>query len=559
MTKVDPLSNAQNEPRLDAGNKHHDHYANALPKWRNEIRKKLIPIVRWETPYLALMQDALRTPALDSYFAFTANLGTHTFYMVFLPILFWCGYTNFGRAMVHMLAAGIFVSGFLKDMLCLPRPLSPPLARITMSGSAALEYGFPSSHSTNAVSVALYAIYMIRSAPEQYHPQVFVAVQALFWWYAISIIFGRLYCGMHGFLDVVIGSILGAIIGVGQLAYGDFLDTWIPDGPIGNLIISILVVLVLVRIHPEPADDCPCFDDSVSFAGVVLGIQVGAWQYARCAFSTNDPISSTVPFSIESIGWVRAVLRVILGVVMIFIWRASTKPALFKILPPLFRVLERVRWNLPRAFFLNASKYTSIPTLRGDDNVIPTASELPHMLKNLAHPRRRSVSVGPQSAADAYETLAYRNRRRRESINSLDGKMPEDSAWVPQTKEDGTQASPQQSQEKVPLGANMLPTPMASRVHSYEQMMGTGNAAVTTATPPERNQNFMGEDAVQSPTEEENEKREIFMKITKPRVRYDVEVVTKLIVYAGIGWLAVSGNPMLFQIVGLGMGVALVQ
>jgi hypothetical protein len=56
--------------------------------------------VRWETPYLAYMQDKLRTPTLDSYFAFTANLGTHTFYMVFLPILFWCGYTDVARAYV---------------------------------------------------------------------------------------------------------------------------------------------------------------------------------------------------------------------------------------------------------------------------------------------------------------------------------------------------------------------------------------------------------------------------------------------------------------------------
>jgi hypothetical protein len=51
-----------------------------------------------ETPYLALLQETLRTPTLDSYFAFTANLGTHTFFMVMLPILFWCGYTNVGRA-----------------------------------------------------------------------------------------------------------------------------------------------------------------------------------------------------------------------------------------------------------------------------------------------------------------------------------------------------------------------------------------------------------------------------------------------------------------------------
>ena len=66
------------------------------------MRQRLIPIVRLETPYLALLQDTLRSPALDSYFAFTANLGTHTFFMIMLPILFWCGYTNIGRAYVKL-------------------------------------------------------------------------------------------------------------------------------------------------------------------------------------------------------------------------------------------------------------------------------------------------------------------------------------------------------------------------------------------------------------------------------------------------------------------------
>lgn len=43
------------------------------------------------------MQTKMRTPALDRYFAITANLGTHTFFMVGLPILFWCGWPGFGK------------------------------------------------------------------------------------------------------------------------------------------------------------------------------------------------------------------------------------------------------------------------------------------------------------------------------------------------------------------------------------------------------------------------------------------------------------------------------
>ncbi|KAF2994536.1 hypothetical protein E8E13_003565 [Curvularia kusanoi] len=541
----------EKERRLDAGNRHLDHYARRLPRWRNALRNRLIPIVRWETPWLAWMQDSMRSPALDTYFAYTANLGTHTFFMVFLPIQFWCGYTSLGRATVFMLAAGIYWSGFLKDMLCLPRPLSPPLARISMSGSAALEYGFPSSHSTNAVSVTFYAIYMLRQS-EEYSSAVNLGLQALFYLYAVSIIVGRLYCGMHGFLDVLVGSILGALITVFQLTFSDWIDSWIFSGSYKDLILATLVIFVLVRIHPEPADDCPCFDDSVAFSGVVVGINIGAWHFAQSGFAINDAYPSTVPFQLAEIGLPKAVIRTLLGVVVIFIWRATAKPALFKILPPIFRLLERARMNLPRAFFLNASSYTSIPNMRDDDNVIPPASQLPQMLKNLAHPRKRSVSVGPQSASDAYETLAYRNRRRRESVNSSDGTVLEDIEWSSTSQP----VTPAVEKGQPLLGVGILPTPMTSRVHSYEKMMGTGNIRGldgTADTPPDSDTDGTGDASMK--TEEENEKREIFMKLTKPRVRYDVEVVTKLIVYSGIGWFAVGLDPIIFELVGLGMGI----
>lgn len=70
---------------------------NLLPKWRFHFREVLIPITRWETPRLAALQERVRSPALDSYFASTANLGTHTFFMIILPILFWCGHVEFAR------------------------------------------------------------------------------------------------------------------------------------------------------------------------------------------------------------------------------------------------------------------------------------------------------------------------------------------------------------------------------------------------------------------------------------------------------------------------------
>jgi hypothetical protein len=63
-------------------------------------------------------------------------------------------------------------------------------------------------------------------------------------------------------------------------------------------------------------------------------------------------------------------------------------------------------------------------------------------------------------------------------------------------------------------------------------MMGTGKVSPGVITPP-KDADYASQ-RVQSPTEEEVEKRELFKSITKPRVRYDVEVVTKLIVYSGM-------------------------
>ncbi|KAG0646055.1 Dihydrosphingosine 1-phosphate phosphatase [Hyphodiscus hymeniophilus] len=558
----------------DAGLRSLDHYKRKLPPWRYNLRQKLLPLIRWETPYLAWMQDKMRSPALDTYFAVTANLGTHTFFMVVLPILFWCGHTSLGRGqpdadrhrMVHTLACGVFFTGFIKDMVSLPRPLSPPLHRITMSGSAALEYGFPSTHSANAVSVAVYALFAIRSPDCQLQDSTKLILEISSYAYAFSIIIGRLYCGMHGFVDVIIGSIMGAFISVIECVYGPRIDHFLHNSswlaPAG----LALVIIILVRIHPEPADDCPCFDDSVAFAGVGIGIELGGWHYATGDWAWDFPVPATVPFDLEHMGWGVVILRVFVGVLVIFAWREVMKPTLLKGLPHIFRAIEKSGFILPRKFFMPASEYKKIPSRLKVDNVMPSVSDLPSLLTSIRHPGRgRSVSVGPQSAADAYETLAYREKRRRDSLTSPSNELEAGSPIVrakksndniPSMDDDKDGAVSQVSGISAALGVGTLPTPAQSRVNSYEQMMGTGLVTFTPPTPPsilidgkpeEEGEFIIGQ-------HNELEEKEMFSRLEKPRVRYDVEVVTKLVVYSGIAWLAVEMNPIIFEVIGLGMG-----
>jgi hypothetical protein len=462
--------------------------------------------------------------------------------------------TTNGYRMVHILASGVFFTGFIKDLTSLPRPLSPPLHRITMSGSAALEYGFPSTHSANAVSVAVYALFTLRSPECQLQESTKLMLEVLSYSYAFSIILGRLYCGMHGFLDVIIGSILGALISAIECIYGSDIDKYLHSSSWWAPATVAMVIIVLIRIHPEPADDCPCFDDSVAFAGVMIGIELGGWHYATGNWAWDVPVPATVPFDLQHMGWGTAVLRVLVGVLVIFAWREVMKPTLLRFLPHLFRVIEKSGFILPRKFFMPASEYKKIPSRLKVDNVMPSVSDLPSLLTSIRHPGRvRSVSVGPQSAADAYETLAYREKRRRDSLTLSSNELEAGSPLVrsptspaasnvsfpwPKNNDDKdgfvSQVSGISASMAVTVAGN-LSTPPQSRIGSYEQMMGQGHVIITPSTPPGDATDDNQDNDVDIIMGQQNElgEREMFSRLEKPRVRYDVEVVTKLVVYTG--------------------------
>lgn len=532
----------------DAGLRGLSHYERRLPAWRFRLRQRLIPIVRWETPYLARMQELCRSPWLDTYFAITANLGTHTFFMTALPVCFWCGYPEAGVALVHMLAMGVYFSGVAKDLACLPRPLSPPLQRITMSGSAALEYGFPSTHTTNAVSVALYCLYQLHEARDAYEPTTYSLLRAAFYCYATSITLGRMYCGMHGFFDVIFGGVLGALIAWIRIMYGANFDAWILAGEWTRPALIVAALAVAVRINPEPADNCPCFDDSVAFVGVVMGIEIGVWQHAQIWGDQMNGFASMYPFNNNDL--LKSAARIVGGIVVIFLWRAIMKPALLRSLPPIFRSVDHWGFRFPRRYFLQSRDYRRVPPLRKDDNVIPTASEISGLMSNLRHPRKRTVSVGPQSEADAREYIANRQQRRRDSRSGKGPQKKPSLKIVP----DGTAAlaTPAIDEDAIDAKAASKLPEAASYLEAGGQRKASRPFLQVDAvdpnllTPPPSDGG-----ASDSGKEDEKNDREMFSTLEKPRIRYDVEVITKLVVYAGIAWWAVIGNPVLFWWVGI--------
>ena len=176
------------------------------------------------------------------------------------------------------------------------------------------------------------------------------------------------------------------------------------------------------------------------------------------------------------------------------------------------------------------------------------------MLSSLRHPRKRGVSVGPQSEADAREFIATREQRRRDSRSATDAvpvrpALGESSSsnyfnspWPGLITDEDPLATPKQTLGSDSAGANQ------------ELLLSPGGFPAQPLTPPASESGRASSDDREEEEEEKQMDRAMFLALEKPRVRYDVEVITKLVIYAGIAWLAVEGNPLLFEVTGLGMG-----
>ncbi|KAF9474578.1 hypothetical protein BDN70DRAFT_815445 [Pholiota conissans] len=409
------------------GRQGEDVYDANLSWWRAGLRRKLVRTVQWESKIIAKMQEKIRTPWLDAYFVYSSTLGTHTFFMTILPALFFFGYAELGRGLLTILGLGIYGSSVVKDLFCSPRPFAPPVTRLTI-GTHHLEYGFPSTHSTNSVSIALFffaeTIVSSSAATSILEPiiprGIYWILCAILFIYAFSVVFGRLYTAMHSFTDCLVGIILGTglwwwhtswegipvflapsnplyiifttfgfgslhpsgtlLVPLGKgLGTGEWIEAWVQRGGWEVPLILIPLTLLAVHIHPQPLDDCPCFEDAIAILSVVLGALVSRWVLSYSQFALPLMQISIMPGSgwVMELGewvqvergwndvliwWTMAILKMTVGILVIFAWRIIAKSTLHLILPPTFRLLARA-FSLPRRrFYTPATEYKSVPS-----------------------------------------------------------------------------------------------------------------------------------------------------------------------------------------------------
>ncbi|ODN95718.1 hypothetical protein L198_04336 [Cryptococcus wingfieldii CBS 7118] len=456
-------------------------YEEYLPTWRAWMRNKLVDRLRRENVWMEEWQRRVRTERRDKFFYYSAVFGTHTFFMMFLPILFFFGRPWEARGLLYVVGTGIYVSSYVKDLVCTPRPYSPPVIRLSMS-THHHEYGFPSSHSTNSTSIALFFGQWLFNLRHDVGYLSVVVGWILLAIYAASVIGGRVYTGMHSTADIIGGSIMGIVCWVFWIVVREPFDRWIMTGSWTVPAVIVPFVLGLIHFHPEPMDDCPCFEDAIAVLSVILGCILVEWVPLG---GVAPWLQATDPGAFYRYDIITQVLvgiaRLVLGLGIMFTWRLIAKATLLRVLPPTFRAFSHIlHTQLPtRRFYTAATDYKNVP--RQAFRPIPSVLDL------------QSGTSSPAASSPTHSPLLTPQR-----VPSINGK--------------GRSPSPMALSQ-----ANL-------RLRALRRESGGAVAS-------------------------NGEVREKPLKVRTMALKYDAEVLTKVGVYGGIGFMACGVIPYLFEII----------
>lgn len=268
-------------------------------------------IWQWGLELIRAVQQ-IQGPLFDGLFKGITFLGEEDFFLILLPLVFWCVDFAVGARLAFAFFLSAYLNSGLKDLFAHPRPfeLDPTVKRHEVGG-----YGLPSGHSQSAVVVWG----MLASAFRK--KWLWIVAIALM----VLIGFSRIYLGVHFPTDVLGGWAIGVVILLCAVALGPRIEAWLKRAGLAvQLILAVVAPLALLLIHTT--------DDTLSVLGVMLGAGVGVALVGRVA-----PFSAGGPF------WQRAV-RLLIGIIVLIGLRYGLKALFPGEGEPLYFALRFVRY-----------------------------------------------------------------------------------------------------------------------------------------------------------------------------------------------------------------------
>jgi len=248
-----------------------------------------------------------------------ANLGNEVFYITFYPWLIWNVDGFLGRRVCVFWALFMYLGQATKDIICWPRPSSPPVFRLEKR--YALEYGMPSTHAMVGAGMPFCLLYL---TTQRYLGMETAGLIISIVWCTI-VCFSRIYLGMHSFLDVIAGLVYVFLLLPPYFFVVDSMDRLLVSAWWAPLPI-VLVPLVALVNYPKLDRWSTARGDTTLIVGTATGVMLGYWLSNQLGLITAVPQTELYPMS----GWTWpgvgiAFLRILLGGALLVFVRQAVK------------------------------------------------------------------------------------------------------------------------------------------------------------------------------------------------------------------------------------------
>ena len=248
-------------------------------------------LVPWGTEIIIWVQS-LSNPWLDTIAVVFTSLGYEEFYLLLLPLIYWCIHRGIGVRLAYASLLSAWLNSAIKYIFGIPRPDDPRI-RIPLPETSP---SFPSGHAQNAVVNWGYVAYAFR--------------KPLLWVVAIIAMLGiglsRVVLGVHFPQDVIAGWIIGLVV-LGVYIWAEPpASRWIGRQRTAiQLILAVAGPVVLIFLHPRDTQGLYPTEAAVTSMSALAGLGVGAILER-----------GHVRFRVDGEWWRRG-LRFLLGIVIV--------------------------------------------------------------------------------------------------------------------------------------------------------------------------------------------------------------------------------------------------